>query len=157
MIYKTLYRKLKIEQHKLNKKTDGELRCSGRVGSSYSTCGTRHVTLVTKKGKKSWMRKGPDCDYDNQNNYPWSFVTQTSRNGYSGEFNLTTLFSSFPVGSSNLSRKSWQEPQAMNIESTERYILNMQVLLGCCFIKMESSQWENWNRIFLGLMVKFRS
>ena len=28
-------------------KTGGELRCSGRVSSSCSTCGTCHVTLVT--------------------------------------------------------------------------------------------------------------
>ena len=28
-------------------KTRGELRCSGRVSSLCSTCGTRHVTLVT--------------------------------------------------------------------------------------------------------------
>ena len=30
-----------------------------------------------------------------------------------------------------------------NIVSTERYILHMQVLLECCYIYMESSQWEN--------------
>ena len=28
-------------------KTGGELRCSGRVSSSFSTSGTRHVNLVT--------------------------------------------------------------------------------------------------------------
>jgi len=28
-------------------KTGGELRCSGRVGSSYSTSGTRRSTLMT--------------------------------------------------------------------------------------------------------------
>jgi hypothetical protein len=41
MIYKTLHRKLKIEQH------GGELMCSGRVNSFFSPCGTRCVTLVT--------------------------------------------------------------------------------------------------------------
>jgi hypothetical protein len=30
-----------------------------------------------------------------------------------------------------------------NIGSTERYILHMQELLECCYIKIESSQWEN--------------
>ena len=46
MIYKTLHRKLKIEQQELTKDRVN-LRCSGRVGSSSSTRGTRHVTLVT--------------------------------------------------------------------------------------------------------------
>jgi hypothetical protein len=30
----------------------------------------------------------------------------------------------------------------------ERYILHMRVLLGCCYIKMESSQCENLNHLF---------
>jgi hypothetical protein len=30
-----------------------------------------------------------------------------------------------------------------NIVSTEKYISYMQVLLECCYIKMESSQWEH--------------
>jgi hypothetical protein len=33
------------------------------------------------------------------------------------------------------------------IWSTKRYILHLQVLLECCYIKMESSQWEN--KLFL--------
>jgi len=41
-IYKTLHRKLKIEQHE----TWGGLRCSGKVSSSCSTCGTCRVTLI---------------------------------------------------------------------------------------------------------------
>jgi hypothetical protein len=40
-------------------KTGGELRCSGRVGSSCSTSDTRRVTLVTNpvhcEGKLKWM------------------------------------------------------------------------------------------------------
>jgi hypothetical protein len=32
-------------------KTGDELRCSGKVGSSCSTCGTRHVTRILKCGK----------------------------------------------------------------------------------------------------------
>jgi hypothetical protein len=39
MIFKTLRRKLKIEQHVK------ELKCSGRVNSSCSTGGTRRVTF----------------------------------------------------------------------------------------------------------------
>jgi hypothetical protein len=33
------------------------------------------------------------------------------------------------------------------IGSTKRYILHLLVLLECCYIKMESSQWENWNHL----------
>jgi hypothetical protein len=36
-------------------------------------------------------------------------------------------------------------PKLWNIVSSERYILHMQVLLECCYIWMESLQWENWN------------
>ena len=36
-----------------------------------------------------------------------------------------------------------------NIVSTKRCILHIQVLLECCY--MESSHWENWNRIFSDL------
>ena len=61
-------------------KTGGELRCSGRVGSSCSTSDSRRVTLVTKpvvshewsKDREVLMTSGK---------YPWSFVTQIFRNG----------------------------------------------------------------------------
>jgi hypothetical protein len=33
-----------------------------------------------KLSDKSWMSKGPDCDYE-ERNYPWSFVTHILRNG----------------------------------------------------------------------------
>jgi hypothetical protein len=36
------------------------------------------------------------------------------------------------------------------IWSTKRYILHIPVLLECCYIKMESSQWEKWNHLFSG-------
>ena len=59
--------------------TGGELRCSrGKQflfhywNSSYYSC--------YKPGDKSWMRKGPDCDYDKQN-ISMSFVTQILHNG----------------------------------------------------------------------------
>ena len=45
-------------------------------------------------------------------------------------------------GNTDRNHKLW------NIVSTERYILHMQVLLECCYIYMESSQWENWNHLF---------
>jgi hypothetical protein len=41
-----VYRRLKIDEHKLKKNRD-ELRYSGRVGSSYPTSDACHVTLVT--------------------------------------------------------------------------------------------------------------
>jgi len=62
-------------------KTGGELRCSGRVSSSYSTRGTRRVNLVTNpaishewgKDRKVFMTSGT---------YSWSFVTQIFHNGH---------------------------------------------------------------------------
>ena len=35
-----------------------------------------------------------------------------------------------------------------NIVSTEICILYMSVLLECCYIWIDSSQWENWNHLF---------
>jgi len=50
-IYKTLHKKLKIQQHKpCTKKTCGEPRYSGRVSSSCSTSDARRVTV--KNGNK---------------------------------------------------------------------------------------------------------
>jgi hypothetical protein len=62
-------------------KTEGELRCSGRVNSSCSTSYIRRVNLVTnpvinhewEKDRKVFMTSGI---------YPWSFVTQMFRNSY---------------------------------------------------------------------------
>jgi hypothetical protein len=48
MIYKTLHNKLKIDHHEPTLKAGGQLRCSGRVNMSCSTCGTHRVTLVAK-------------------------------------------------------------------------------------------------------------
>ena len=50
MIYKALHIKLKKETPH---KTWYELRCSGRLSSSRSTCGTRLTTLWYKSGDKS--------------------------------------------------------------------------------------------------------
>ena len=46
MIYKTLHRKIKIEQHEHNKKRGGGLVCSGSVSSFCSTSGTCRVNFV---------------------------------------------------------------------------------------------------------------
>jgi hypothetical protein len=35
-----------------------------------------------------------------------------------------------------------------NIGSIKSYMLHIQVLLECCYIQMESLQWENWNHLF---------
>jgi hypothetical protein len=49
-----------------SKKGRDEYRYSERVSSSYSTCGTPYITLVTN-AMMSWMRKGQDCDYIKRN------------------------------------------------------------------------------------------
>jgi hypothetical protein len=55
-IYKTLYRKLKIEQHNPTK-NGGELMCSGRVNTeTQGTLGTRH-RMKTNKSKNTSQRK----------------------------------------------------------------------------------------------------
>ena len=61
-------------------KTGGELRCSGRVGSSCSTSGTRRVNLVTNPVmNREW---GKDREvFTTSGIYPWSFVTQIVHNG----------------------------------------------------------------------------
>lgn len=46
-IYKTLHRKLKIEQHKLCFKRAATVRCSGRGGNTCSKYGKHCVTLIT--------------------------------------------------------------------------------------------------------------
>jgi hypothetical protein len=61
-------------------KTRGELMCSGRVRSSFSTSGTRRVTLVTNpviSHEWVWNR----AVITESETYPLSFVTQIFRNG----------------------------------------------------------------------------
>jgi hypothetical protein len=58
----------------------GKLRCSGRVSSSCTTSGTRHVNLVTnpvisREWGKDWKA------FTTSGTYPWSFVTQIVQNG----------------------------------------------------------------------------
>ena len=61
-------------------KTRGELRCSGRVGSSCSTSDTRRVNLVTNPVISH--ERGKDREvFTTSGTYPWSFVTQIFHNG----------------------------------------------------------------------------
>ena len=50
MILETLHRKLRIDQHATPLQTGGEIRCSVRVHSSYSTSGHCHVNLPLFEG-----------------------------------------------------------------------------------------------------------
>jgi len=57
MIYETLHRKLKIEQHeprktKYKRKTGGEPRCPEIVNNSYSTCDIRIIINGIFKNKE---------------------------------------------------------------------------------------------------------
>jgi hypothetical protein len=59
-------------------KPGGELRCSGRVSSSWSTSGTRRVNLVTNPVMgHEW---GKDLEVFTSGTYPWSFVTHIFHN-----------------------------------------------------------------------------
>ena len=58
-------------------KTRGGLRCSGRVSSLCSTCGTRHVTLVTNPvTSHGWGKNG--IVITTNRTYSWSFVMVTT-------------------------------------------------------------------------------
>ena len=61
-------------------KTGGELRCSGRVGSSCSTSGTHRVNLVTNQViNREW---GKDRElFTTNRRYPCLFVTKIFHNG----------------------------------------------------------------------------
>ena len=103
------------------------------IYSSCSTSGTRRVNLVTNPVISHEWGKDREV-FTTSGTYPWSFVTQIFHSGQpshggdrkSDDFNLTK------------NHKLW------NIASTERYIPRMQVLLECCYIWKECSQWENW-------------
>jgi len=76
-VYKTLHRKLKIEQREPIKYR-GELRCSGRISSSCSTSDTCRVTLV--KNPVISLECGNDREvFTTSGTYPWSFVTPIFR------------------------------------------------------------------------------
>jgi hypothetical protein len=116
-------------------KTGGELMCSRRVSSSCSTSDTRRVNLVTKRVIRHEWRTGkclPQVEHIHSHLWHrysitvnqvmvatvklsrwWLHLNQeeplvqqrTKRNPW---------FIGFLVSSNPLSRKSWQEPQALN-------------------------------------------
>ena len=61
-------------------KTGSELRCSGRVGSTCSTSGTRRVNLVTNPVISHEWGKDREV-FTTSEAYPRSFVTQIFHNG----------------------------------------------------------------------------
>jgi hypothetical protein len=142
-------------------KTGDELSYSGRVSSFFSTSDTHRVILVTNPMiSHEW---GTDREvFTTSGTYPRSFViqifhnVQPSHGGDRKTFEVITstklrgilvsvaslLAATLYQGNPDRNHKLW------NIVSTERFILHMQVLLECCYIWMESSQWENWNHLF---------
>ena len=90
-------------------KTGGELRCSGRIGSS---CSLVTIPVISHEWERDWKV------FTTSGTYTWSFVTQMFSNCEpSDDFNLTNRnpwFSSFLVSSNPLLRRSWQEPQALD-------------------------------------------
>ena len=117
-----------------------EFKCSGKVSSSCSTSGTCSANLVTnpfishlwqnimKRVTKSWW---------------W---LQKYR---SDDFNLTTSniwFSCFLA--THFDGNHDGNHKLLNIVSTERYILHMQVLVECCYTYMERSHWKYRNNLF---------
>ena len=127
--------------------TGGELRCSGRVGSSCSTSGIRRVNLDTNSVLSHEWRKNWEV-FTTSVTHPWSFVAQIFHNGQTSHGDdrkilevrtsalpKGTLGSVAPLlaatlyqGNTDRNHKPW------NIVSTERYLLHMQVLLECCYI-----------------------
>ena len=142
-------------------KTGDELSYSGRVSSFFSTSDTHRVILVTNPMiSHEW---GTDREvFTTSGTYPRSFVIQIFHNVQPSHgcdrktFEVITstklrgilvsvaslLAATLYQGNPDRNHKLW------NIVSTERFILHMQVLLECCYIWMESSQWENWNHLF---------
>jgi hypothetical protein len=122
-------------------KTEGELRCSGMVGSSYSTSGTRRVNLVTNRAiSHEW---GKDREMSTTSGtYPWSFVTQIFHSGQPSHGGDSKIFevmtSTLPKGTlgsvaSLLAATLYQgnpdrNHKLWNIVSSERYVLHLQVL-----------------------------
>ena len=94
--------------------------------------------------------------------YPWSCVTQLVHSGQPSQGGDRNIFevmtSTLPKGTlgsvtsflaATLHQKHPDRNYKLwNIVSSEIYMLHMQVLLECCSIQMESSQWENWNHLF---------
>ena len=65
--------KVRVTQTPL--KSGGELKCSGRVSSSYSTSGIRRVNLVTNPViSREWGKDREE--FTTSGTYPWSYVIQ---------------------------------------------------------------------------------
>ena len=100
-------------------KTGGELRCSGRVSSSYSTSGTRRVNLVTNAVvSREWGKSGKCLrQVEHIRGHLWHIysITVTQVMVATVKFPKWWLqlyqndhwFSSFLVSNNPLSRKSW--------------------------------------------------
>ena len=102
----------------------GELRCSGRVGSSCSTSDTRHVNLVTNP-VKVMMRKEPGSVYDK-----WNISVVICDTAIPKRSTKSLLAATLYHRNPDTNHKLW------NIVSIEIYILHVQVLLECCYINI---------------------
>jgi len=72
-------------------KTGGELRCSGREGSSCSTRGSRHVTLVTNPARSHVWGKDREV-LTTSGTYPWwTFVFRIDRCSVNKSHKISTL------------------------------------------------------------------
>ena len=76
-------------------KTGGELRCSGRVGSSCSTSGTRRVNQVTNSVISHEWGKDREV-FTTNGTYPWPFVTPIFHNGQPFDYDHIYLMKFFP-------------------------------------------------------------
>jgi hypothetical protein len=142
MIYKNT-RKTKDRVTRTPLKIRGELRCSGRVNSSYSTSGTCRVNLVTNPVTS--RERGMDRKvFTTSGTYPWSFVTQIFHNGqpsHGGNRKIVEVMTStLPRGTlgsvaSLLAATLYQgnpdrNHKLWNIVSAERYIYS---ICRCCW------------------------
>jgi hypothetical protein len=116
----------------------GELRCSGRVGSSSYTSDICRVNLVTNPIISREWGKNREV-FTTSGTYPWSFVTQIFQNGQPSHgggrktFEVmilpkgtlcsvaSLLAATLYQGNHDRNHKVW------NIVSSERYILHIRV------------------------------
>jgi hypothetical protein len=95
-------------------KTGNELGCSGRVGSSCSTSGTRCVNLVTNPLISHEWGKDREV-FTTSGTYPWSFVTQIFHNDQFSLWNIMQIC--------NLKLKHWY---TMNVMWLCRYRIKLK-------------------------------
>ena len=75
LTHKTKYRVTRTQL-----KTGCELRCSGRVGSSRTTSGTRRINLVTNPVTSHEWRADREV-FTTSGTYPWPCMTHIFHNG----------------------------------------------------------------------------